>query len=191
MNPTKQPTTLVLLAPGAEEMEVVIAVDVLRRGGVDVVLAGVDGADAVPCSRGVRLLPDVALTEALRGGRTYDAVVLPGGAGGAERLANSAAVGELLRDQAASGRWIAAICAAPTALVSHGVAAGRRLTSHPSVRDAVQAHGDYVEDAVVVDGRFVTSRGPGTAFGFALTLVELLCGAARRDEVAAPMVFAP
>lgn len=177
---------LVLLADGAEEMEVVITADVLRRAGVEVVLAGVDGAGPVTCSRKVRLLPDVALREATG---TFDVVVLPGGAEGAKRLGAHAAVGALLREREREGRLVAAICAAPRALQDHGVFGGRRMTCHPSVRAVVSAHGTVTDAPVVEDGPLVTSRGPGTAFTFALTLVARLAGVEKAAEVRGPLVL--
>ena len=164
---------LVLLAQGAEEMEVTITVDVLRRGGVDVVLAGLDGDAPVRCSRGVHIVPDAALSATLG---PWDVVVLPGGAEGARRLEESPAVGDLLRAQEAAGRAAAAICAAPAALAKHNVYAGRALTSHPSVHDVVSAHGELVARTVVEDHNLITSQGPGTTFAFALALVERLAG---------------
>lgn len=178
---------LVILAEGAEEMEVVIAVDVLRRGGVEVLLAGLEGNAAVACSRGLRLLPDLALGDA-RG--DFDVVILPGGREGARRLAESTRVRELLGAQEAAGRWIAAICAAPLVLSAVGVGRGKAWTSHPGVRRELSGQGVYREEAVVVDGRLVTSRAPGTAFAFALKLVELLEGGAKAREVAGPMLVA-
>jgi protein DJ-1 len=178
---------LVLLARGAEEMEVTIVVDVLRRAGLSVVLAGVDGDAPVECSRGLRLVPDCGI-DAARG--PFDLVVLPGGAGGAERLAGSSTVGRLLAEQEAAGRPIAAICAAPIALARHGVGGGRALTSHPSVRAQVEEHGSYREASVVEDDGLITSRGPGTAFEFALALVARLCGSGAAERLRAPMMLA-
>jgi putative intracellular protease/amidase len=87
-------------------------------------------------------------------------------------------------------RWIGAICAAPSVLVAAEVGAGKTMTSHPSVREQVEAFaGSYVEDAVAFDPKIVTSRGPGTAFDFALDLVGLLFGAAKAGEVRTPMIF--
>lgn len=164
---------LVILAQGAEEMETTIAVDVLRRGGIEVVLAGLDGADAVKCSRGVHIAPDAALSD-VKG--PFDVVVLPGGLEGARRLAASEAVGALLRAQEAAGLTTAAICAAPIALAKHEVYGGRKLTCYPSVHDVVGAHGELTTSAVVIDRNLVTSQGPGTAFAFALALVERFAG---------------
>jgi len=79
-------------------------------------------------------------------------------------------------------RYIAAICAAPTVLAAHGMIAGRRLTSHPSVKEQL-AGAVYDEGRVVIDGRLVTSRGPGTAMEFAMALVEILVGRQKVEEI--------
>jgi len=180
------PTALVLVAQGTEEMEAVISIDVLRRGGIDVTVAGVDGTDPIRCSRGVVITPDVAL-DSVDG--DFDIVVLPGGGEGAQRLALSAKVGDILRRQEESGRLVGAICAAPIALEAHGVFEGRQLTSHPSVKEMLEDWGEYSEHPVVADGNLITSRGPGTAFPFALRIVGTLTDAQRMLEVRAPMMF--
>lgn len=181
------PRTLVVLAVGAEEMEAVIVVDVLRRAEIEVVVAGLDGRDPVTCSRGVTLLPDTDFASAAR--ESFDCIVLPGGAEGSDRLAQSTELGHRLRGQVAAGGWIAAICAAPAALVAHSIGRGATLTSHPSVRDVVATHARYSEDSVAVDGKLITSRGPGTAFEFALAIVERLRGADSAAVVRAPMML--
>jgi protein DJ-1 len=179
---------LVIIAQGSEEMEATITVDVLRRGGVDVVLAGLDGAGPVTCSRGVRVVPDAALADVTG---PFDVVVLPGGNEGARRLAESPAVGDVLRAQEAAGRAAAAICAAPIALVKHGVYGGRKLTGYPTVHDVIRAHGDLVAQPVVEDHNLVTSQGPGTTFAFALSLVERLAGKGTADNVRKGMLLPP
>ena len=183
---TDDPTALVLLTRGNEEIEAVIAIDVMRRGGIDVTVVGVDGADPVRCSRGVVITPDAALKDI---SSDFDIVVLPGGAEGARRLSEAPAVGELLRNQEKAGRWVGAICAAPVALKEHGVFQGRRMTSHPSVRALLEDWAEYGENAVVEDGKLITSRGPGTAFAFALRIVGALTDAERMMHVRAPMMF--
>lgn len=181
-----KPTALVLLARGCEEMEAVISIDVLRRGGIDVTVAGVEGTEPIRCSRGVVITADLSLDEVTG---AFDIIVLPGGAEGAQRLALSEKVGELLRRQEEAGRWVAAICAAPIALRAHGVFQNRQITSHPSVRSVLEDWGDYSEHPVVADGNLITSRGPGTAFPFALRIVGTLTDAQRMVEVRAPMMF--
>ncbi|MCO6442002.1 MAG: DJ-1/PfpI family protein [Nitrococcus mobilis] len=174
---------LVPLAEGCEELEAVTVIDLLRRAGIDVVVAGL-AEGAVKASRGVVLVPDVTLDAVLE--QDFDMIVLPGGAGGAARLEADARLGRLLRRQADTGRYIAAICAAPKVLAAAGLLAGRRATSFPGYLD--QAEGVNCEmTAVVVDGRVVTSRGPGTALDFALNLIALLLGERAAREVEAPL----
>ena len=183
---TDRPRALVLLAQGNEEMEAVIAIDVLRRGGIDVTVAGIDGADPIRCSRGVVITPDISLGDV---SGTFDVVVLPGGAEGARHLTEAPGVGAILREHEGADRWVAAICAAPIALKAHGVFHERRMTSHPSVRYLLEDWGTYTDHSVVEDGKLITSRGPGTAFPFALRIVGALTDAERMAEVRAPMMF--
>ena len=177
---------LVLLAEGAEEMEVTIIVDVLRRGGLSVTLAGTAGPEPVRCSRGLVLVPDIGLDSVVG---EFEMVVLPGGIGGTEHLAASEAVGELLRKQRTAGREIAAICAAPMALARHGIDAGLAMTCHPSVAEEVGNHGALTQGRVVRSPGLTTSMGPGTAFEFALALVARLRGEQAAAEVRAPMIL--
>nr|CAD7429625.1 unnamed protein product [Timema monikensis] len=183
-------TAIVLLAEGAEEMELVISVDVLRRAGVGVTIAGLSGKDPVKCSRDVIIVPDASLEDAVKKG-PYDVVVLPGGLGGAKALAASAEVGCLLQQQEKAGRIVAAICAAPTALKSHGIGPGKLLTSYPSLKKQMLENNvyKYSEEEVVVDGQLITSRGPGTAFKFGLAIVEKLLGKEAADPVAKGMLL--
>jgi 4-methyl-5(b-hydroxyethyl)-thiazole monophosphate biosynthesis len=179
---------LVPLAEGCEELEAVTVIDLLRRAGIEVVAAGLDPGP-VKASRGVRLLPDTTLDEALE--RDYDMVVLPGGAGGAARLAADPRITDLLRRMAAQGRFTAAICAAPRVLAEAGVLDGKTATGYPGVLPAVlQGRSDVTvrDTAIERDGRVITSRGPGTAMDFALTLIEALVGRAGRDQVEAQLV---
>ncbi|KAI8517439.1 Protein deglycase DJ-1zDJ-1 [Branchiostoma belcheri] len=169
-------TALVILAEGAEEMETVISVDVMRRGGIKVTLAGLAGTDPVKCSRDVVICPDTSLDEARKHG-PYDVVVLPGGLGGAKNLAASAKVKEVLQEQEGKGKLVAAVCAGPTALVKHGIGKDKTVTSHPSVQKVMEEAGHpYTEARVSRDGHIITSRGPGTCFEFALQIVEALRG---------------
>jgi protein deglycase len=177
------PKVLVPLAQGCEELEAVTIIDLLRRAGVEVVSAGLD-AWPVNASRGTVLLPDTTLDEALR--QDYDMVVLPGGMPGAKHLNEDPRIKSLLRRMADSGKHTAAICAAPFVLAEAGLLAGKRATSYPGFVDKMDLPDvDYVKDPVVVDGKIITSRGPGTAMDFALTLIETLVGKAKRDEVEA------
>lgn len=184
--PTVTPRVLVILAKGAEEMEVVIVVDVLRRAGIDVQLAGLDGTAPVRCSRGVVITPDLAL-DAAKG--PFDLVVLPGGGEGTERLVKSALVGKLLAEQEKAKRLIGAICAAPSALAAHGIGKGLTMTIYPGMEAKLAGHAIVKAQAVAEDGQIVTSRGPGTAFEFALALVGRLLGKDQQQAVRDPLVL--
>ena len=181
---------LLILAPGAEEMETVITADVLRRAKVEVIIAGLDSAEAVECSRGVKILPDSSLDSAAERG-PFDVVVLPGGAGGAKRLSECPKVKQILQAQESGGQYIAAVCAAPTALLAHGIGKGKQVTSHPGVREKMEESGSYsyTEARVSKDGTLITSRGPGTCFEFALAIVTALLGEETAKDVAKPMIL--
>jgi 4-methyl-5(b-hydroxyethyl)-thiazole monophosphate biosynthesis len=176
-------SVLVPLAQGCEELEAVTVIDLLRRAGIGVVTAGLDDKP-VRGSRGTVLVPDVTLDEAVR--QKYDMIVLPGGQPGADHLNADPRIRGVLKEMVETDRFTAAICAAPKVLASTGLLEGRRATSFPGVLDAF-AGVSYSEDAVVQDGKIITSRGPGTAMDFALVLIENLLGRAKRDEVEAAL----
>ena len=117
-------------------------------------------------------------------------VVLPGGIPGAEHLRDSQVLGEILKRQLNEDRWYAAICAAPALVLQpQGLLKEKRATSHPAFMEHLDAARADTE-RVVVDGRCITSRGPGTALEFALKLVEHLFGVHKAEEVAGPMLVA-
>lgn len=172
---------LVPLAEGFEELEAVTVIDILRRAGIDVVVASLAGSP-VTGSHGIRLAADTPLAALAE--QDFDMIALPGGMPGAERLKKDPRIAEIVRSLHAKGRPVAAICAAPMVLAAAGVLRGRRATSFPGfLKDADEA--TVVGDAVVADGGVITSRGPGTALDFALALVEALAGRAVRDDVEA------
>lgn len=166
----------VLLAHGFEEIEAVTIIDVLRRGEVDTEVLGVDETD-VEGAHHVTVKADRLLEAAIE--ESFDLVVLPGGIPGATNLRDSELVQQFLKHQSEAGSRIAAVCAAPIALSAAGLLEGKTATSYPAFEDQVVC-GRYVQDRVVVDGKVITSRGPGTVLDFALELVAQL-----RDRQAA------
>jgi 4-methyl-5(b-hydroxyethyl)-thiazole monophosphate biosynthesis len=180
------PKVLVPLAEGCEELEAVTIIDLLRRAGIEVVAAGLKPG-IVKASRGVQLMPDMTLDEALHG--HYDMVVLPGGMPGAAHLKADARIIGLLKKMAGGGQYTAAICAAPMVLAEAGILNGKQATSYPGFLDGLP--GVAVSTATVVqDGKVLTSRGPGTAMDFALTLIEVLVGHDTRQQVETALVRA-
>jgi 4-methyl-5(b-hydroxyethyl)-thiazole monophosphate biosynthesis len=180
-------SVLVPIADGTEEIEAVCLIDVLRRAGVSVTVASVDGLE-VTASRGVRLVAEQLIADCVDD--TYDVIALPGGMPGAEHLRDSKDLERLLKRQQREGRLYAAICASPVVVLQHhGLLGQRRATCHPDFVHQLE-NTDAVEERVVIDGPCVTSRGPGTAIEFALKLVELLYDGQKAKEIAQRMVVA-
>ena len=180
---------LIPIAQGCEELEAVTVIDLLRRAGVEVVTAGLEPGP-VTASRGVVLVPDVALDAVLED--AFDMIILPGGGPGAERLDADTRIHGILERLSGEGKYTAAICAAPKVLASAGLLDGRRATSYPGVLDGMNLPRVDVDlKPVVRDGKVITSRGPGTAMDFALELIELLVDRATRDEVETGLVREP
>ena len=176
----------VLIADGSEEMEVVITVDVLRRAGIGVFLAGVGESRLVTTSRGLRIAPDGAWdpAEASR----FDALVIPGGIGGTQTMREDSTVKQAVREFLLAGKIVAALCAGPTVLHEAGVLGNKTFTSHPNSREELPA-GQWVDQPVVRAGNILTSQAPGTAFAFALALVEALESPETAQKVAAGMLY--
>lgn len=177
----------VLVADGSEEMEVVICVDVMRRAGISVFLAGVgEETRMVTTSRGVRIAPDGAwdIAESSR----FDALVVPGGIGGTQAMRQDETVKQAIRQFAGEGKLVASLCAGPTVLQDAGVLGGKTYTSHPSSRSELTA-GTWIDRPVVEDGQLITSQAPGTAFAFALALVGRLVDAKTAAKIADGMCY--
>jgi protein DJ-1 len=171
---------------------------------IDVTVAGLSAEKTVVCSRRVRIVPDVSL-DAIDEYGDFDAVILPGGLGGAKSFAEvfcicllkvssftrpqSTAVKTILNQFNEAEKFVCAICAAPIALKSAKVGIKKMITSHPSVREELAGDYAYQEDRVVIDGNLVTSRGPGTTFEFALTIIRLLCGIDASKRVSEPLLL--
>ncbi|MFY9271029.1 MAG: DJ-1 family glyoxalase III [Candidatus Manganitrophaceae bacterium] len=177
---------LIIIAPGFEEIEAVTVIDILRRAGIAVTVAGtVEGP--ISGARKVTLLADCSIDAV--SGAGFDMIVLPGGQPGTSHLGKDERVKRILEEALSAKKYISAICAAPSILASAGYLAGKKATSHPSVRAEMskkmgKREGiDYSEARVVVDGNWVTSRSPGTAMEFAFELVRLLVGEEKVKEV--------
>jgi len=174
----------VLLAEGFEEIEALTPVDYLRRGGVEVVVLGLGGLK-VRGARGIEVVADAVLQDAVAAGWSFDAVVIPGGMPGARNLAESRAARDFILSHSKDGKIIAAICAAP-ALVLHeacGLLEGKRFTCYPGMERRVFG-ARHSEERVVVDGNLITSRAAGTAGEFAMALLGALAGKSQAETVA-------
>lgn len=170
---------LCLLFPGFEEIETVAPIDLLRRAGVEVVVASLMGEKLVAGRSNISVQSDATLTDVTA--QSFDLLLIPGGPGIKGVRADGRAA-ELVRQFASTAKPIAAICAAPTVLKDAGVLAGKRFTSHSGV--VAELPESQLQERVVEDGNIITSRGAATAVDFGLALVRRLCGETAAAEVA-------
>lgn len=176
-----------MLGDGFEPVEVVAPVDVLRRGGAEVVLVSVMGRLEVRGAQDVTVKADALIEDADLDG--FDMIVVPGGSGGVENLGKSEQLAFALQKSMAEDRLVGAICAGPTILAKLGLLDGRKATCYPGCEDAFPA-GSYQDViGVVEDGNLVTASGPGQALSFGIVLLRVLCGDRTADEVAAGMLL--
>jgi len=174
-----QKTVLVILGAGFEEIEALAPVDLLRRAEVSCQMASVETHRLVTGRNGIRVEADVLLEEVKD--TIFDALIIPGGPGTAE-LRKNAAVLAMIRAHREQDKLVGAICAAPVVLLEAGVLPGARHTGHKTILDELP--GIEEQQAVVVDGKIITSRGAGTALEFGLALVLALAGEAAAQAVA-------
>jgi 4-methyl-5(b-hydroxyethyl)-thiazole monophosphate biosynthesis len=172
------PRILTLLAEGLEEIETVAPVDLLRRAGAEVTLASLSDATVVTGRCGIGIRADTPLGALAP--KLFDCLLLPGGPG-VRHLRADPRVRDLVQQHHQGGRWLAAICAAPTVLLDAGILPGLRHTAHPSVASELPHR--LPEEKVVVDRHVITSRGAGTAVEFGLKLVEKLFSAEKSVEI--------
>jgi protein deglycase len=168
---------LCLLGDGFEEIELVTPVDVLRRAGIEVVIASLGGSTATGRG-GIRIEAD-QLLDGLDPG-SFDLLLIPGGPGVAA-MRKDGRPAHLARQFVDAGKPVAAICAAPLILLDAGLLANRRFTAYHSVRPEL---GGGLDERVVIDGQLITSRGAGTALDFALAIVTCLAGSPTAETVA-------
>lgn len=183
--PQSKERVLVPLAEGFEEIEAVTIVDVLRRAGIEVTVAGLRPGP-VTGSHGIAWTPDAQLGELAA--EDFTMIVLPGGMPGSRNLMQDERVLALVRRLHGEGKRTAAICAAPIVLHAAGVLQGVAVTSHPSVRGQLAGAEVRTEPRVVRSGPVTTSQGAGTAMEFALALVADLRGEAKAAELGRAMI---
>ncbi|KAJ9705046.1 hypothetical protein PVL29_003205 [Vitis rotundifolia] len=172
---------LVPIGYGTEEMEAVILVDVLRRAGANVVVASVEPQLEIEASSGTRLVADTSISTC--SDEIFDLIALPGGMPGSARLRDSEILRKITSKHAEEKRLYGAICAAPAiTLQPWGLLRRKQMTCHPAFMDKLPTF-RAVKSNLQVSGELTTSRGPGTAFEFALALVDQLFGESVAKEV--------
>ena len=169
----------VFLDNGFEEIEAMTPVDVLRRAGIEVQTVGVSSNEVKGCN-GITVKCDIGLSETKED--MLEGVILPGGMPGTKNLAKSGRVQKLIMYCKENNKLIAAICAAPLILGHMGVLQGKTACCYPGFEDELSG-AEVVYDKVCVSKNIITSRGPGTALEFALSIVKYLCGSSDTDKI--------
>lgn len=173
-------------ATGFEEVEALTVVDILRRGGVDCKTVSVTGDYDVTSSHAVTIRADLLFEEqSLEDG---DMLILPGGIPGTPNLKAHAGLDKLIRQYHEAGKYLAAVCAAPTVYGEKGLLQGRKATCFPGMESGLVG-AEHREDKVVCDGQFITSRGMGTCIDFGLTLLEKLTDEANAKTIGQKIVY--
>ena len=175
----------IILGKGFEPVEAIAPCDILRRGGVDVKLAGI-GGKTVEAAHGVTVAADCTVEEIDQ--NALEMIVLPGGLGGVESILGCKAALEIVNRAWDGGKYVAAICAGPTVLAKAGLLEGRKACCYPGMEDQLTGALACTE-AVVADGSIITSRGLGTAIPFALALVAHFSGEKQAQALAKSIVF--
>ena len=176
---------LIPLANGFEEVEAVTVIDVLRRGGVEVVTASIHGSVEVTGAHGIALKADALFSDAVDD--DYEAVLLPGGGEGTENLKRSQDVLSRLRLQKERGGLLCAICAAPTVLEAAEVLdEGISVTCYPTCQ--MDLNRPWTNQPVVEHANVITAQGPGTSLLFGLVVLKALTDEAVAQKVARGMV---
>ncbi len=170
---------IVFLADGFEECEGLIVVDILRRAGVETIMASAMEGLQIDSSRNIKVMADAMAADIDYD--TADLIVLPGGRLGTENLGRNELVVEKCREFAACRR-LAAICAAPSLLAALGLLDGKKATCHPDF-EGHMAGAKLTGESVAVDGNIITGQGLGAAFDFAFELVRILAGEETAEQI--------
>ena len=187
--PKSPKRVLVPIGTGSEEIEAATIIDTLRRATASVTVASVENNEIVKMSRDMKFVADTLITNITD--QTFDAIVLPGGMPGAERLRDSKALVELIRRCIKGNGIVAAICAAPAVVLAHhGLMNGKKATCYPANGFKEKIEKMEEGEDVVVDLPFITSKGPGTAMKFAIRVVSQLYSKEKAEQLGKEMLCA-
>lgn len=176
----------VFFAEGYEEIEALTVVDLCRRAGIEVTMVGVNDGAAVTGSHGISVQMDAGLDRV--DFDSFDMLVLPGGMPGTKNLEACSRLMEELDRFYKGGKWIAAICAAPSIFGHRGYLKGRSATSYPGFESELE--GAVVTGApAAADGNVITGQGMGAAIPFGLLIVEKLVSAEAAEQLARGIVY--
>lgn len=178
----------VFFANGFEDIEALAPVDILRRGGVEVVTVSINDTNKVESAHGVTILTDVTFEE-IGSFADADLLVLPGGMPGAKNLNEHEGVRDALQKQYDGGKRIAAICAAPLVFGGMGLLKGKKATCYPGFESTLIG-AEYTAEPVTVDGNITTGKGPGAAMAFGYQLLSYFTDMQTVESLKQGMMYA-
>ena len=176
----------ILLGTGFEETEAIAPCDILKRAGIPVQLVGLNGLE-VRGGHDIGVCADITVDEIEPD--AMDMIVLPGGMGGVNSILACEKALDAVRHAWEHGKYVAAICAAPTVLAALGITDGRKATCYPGLESRMGSADMQPGAATVSDGKLLTGAGPGTAIDFGLLLVRALRGEAAAKKVYDGLVY--
>lgn len=176
----------VMFTTGYEEIEALTVVDLLRRADLECTMVAVNGEKAVAGSHRISVEMDQKLEEV--DFDSLDMIVLPGGMPGTLNLEASEALMEKVDEFVQNGKYVAAICAAPSILGHRGILKGKMACCYPGFEKHLEG-AKVSNDSVCVDGKVITSRGMGTAIDFALAIISELCGEEKANQLANAIIY--
>lgn len=176
----------VFFAEGYEEIEALTVVDICRRAGIEVQMVSVSSEKTVSGSHGIGVRMDISFEEV--DFDSLDMIVLPGGMPGTRNLEAHEGLMAQVDAFDRAGRYLAAICAAPSVLGHRGILQGRRAGCYPGWEEHLKGAQLSMEDATV-DGHVITGRGMGCAIPFSLAIVAQLLGQEQADKIAGSIVY--
>lgn len=171
----------ILLGDGFETVEALCPCDLMRRAGISVALTSIMDSKQVVSGQNVTVTADIMLSEAELD--EAEMVMLPGGLVGVENILKNAAACDLVRQAAAAGKWVSAICAAPTILAKLGLLEGKKATVYPGMEDQLAGAVAQIGSHFVRDGKVITGEAAGSSFDFGLELVAQLKGREAAEQV--------
>lgn len=177
---------VVFLADGCEEVEALTIIDILRRGSIDVAGVSINKTFGINGAHNIAFKADTVFSDV--DFKEIDMVVLPGGYEGRNNLLAHMGVCDVCADFIKKGKYVAAICAAPSILGENGLLNGKNATCYPGFENQLKG-ANFVDQDLVIDGNIITSKGPGTAMLFALTLLEILTNTQIAAQIAQDLLF--
>lgn len=176
----------IFFAKGYEEIEALAVVDICRRCGLQIDMVSVTEDRTVMGAHDIMVGMDKTFAEV--DFADYDMLILPGGSEGTKGLEAHQGLMEQVDAFYAAGKYIAAICAAPSIFGHRGILKGRRACSYPSFESHLEG-AQVTQGPVEISDNVITSRGMGTSIPFGLAIVEVFCGREKAQELGHTIVF--